>query len=92
MRLIYKPFGIVLGVLSGIVVARPVFNQVWGAFADEEPPDATTRDIHWAKLLLAAAVQGMVFRVVRVLVDRGLAKVWAGLTGTWPGEKRPART
>ena len=92
MRLIYKPIGIVLGVLSGIVVARPVFNQVWGAFADEEPPTATTRDINWSRLLLAAAVQGMVFRVVRVLVDRGLANVWAGLTGTWPGEKRPART
>ena len=92
MRLIYKPIGIILGVLSGVIVARPVFNQVWGAFADEEPPTATTRDIRWPKLLLAAAVQGMVFRVVRVLVDRGLAKGWASLTGVWPGEKRPERT
>ncbi len=92
MSLIYKPIGIVIGFLSGMIVARPVFNQVWGIIDEEEPPVATTRDTPWQKLLLAAAVQGMVYKVVRVFVDRGLAKGFSYLTGTWPGEKRPDKT
>jgi hypothetical protein len=89
MTLLYKPIGIVLGILSGIVVARPIFNQVWGIIDEEEPPEPTTRDTRWQKLMLAAAVQGMVYRIVRVFVDRQLAKGFSFLTGKWPGEKKP---
>ncbi len=91
MRLIYKPIGIVIGVLAGLVGKR-VFNAIWGLFDEEEPPGPTTQVIPWPKLILAAAMQGMIYRLVRVFVDRGLAKVWASLTGVWPGERRPQRT
>ena len=40
-------------------------------------------------MLAAAAVQGVIFRTVRVTVDRYGAIGWRYLTGTWPGEKRP---
>lgn len=33
MRLIYKPFGIILGILGGIA-GRQAFNIVWGKVAD----------------------------------------------------------
>ena len=91
MRLIYKPIGIVIGILAGMV-GRQVFNRIWGMFDEEEPPGPTTQQTYWPKLLLAAAMQGMIYRLVRVFVDRGLAKGWAYLTGVWPGERRAERT
>ena len=50
---------------------------------------ATTQETTWAKLLGAAAMQGVIFKTVRVVVDRYGALGWHYLTGSWPGEKRP---
>jgi len=88
MGAIYKPIGIVLGLLSGLVAKR-IFNFVWTKIDDEDPPKATTEETSWAKLLTAAAVQGVIFKTTRVVVDRYGARGWSFLTGTWPGEKRP---
>ena len=88
MGVIYKPFGIILGILGGLVGKR-VFNFVWTKIDDEEPPEATTQDTTWGKLLAAAAVQGVIFRVTRFVVDRYGAIGFHYLTGIWPGEKRP---
>jgi hypothetical protein len=88
MGLIYKPFGIVLGIIGGLL-GRKVFDFVWTKIDDQDPPKATTEDTSWRRVLAAAAVQGMIFRSVRVAVDRWGAIAWHYLTGIWPGEKRP---
>ena len=88
MGLIYKPFGIVLSILAALVGKR-IFNFAWTKIDDEEPPKGTTQEAPWAKLLTAAAVQGVIFKVTRVVVDRYGAKGFYYLTGIWPGEKRP---
>ena len=36
-------------------LTRKIFDQIWGLFDDEEPPDGKHRDIEWGKLVLAAA-------------------------------------
>ena len=90
MKLIYKPIGIFLGILAGLVGKR-IFNFAWSRIDDEDPPKATTQLAPWPKLLIAAALQGMIYRVTRVVVDREAAQGWAYLTGVWPGEKRPDR-
>ena len=87
MKLLYKPFGIVMGILAGIV-SKKLFNVVWGVFDKEEPPKPTTRDADWGKVLAAAAVQGVTFKVTRAAVDRAGAKGFYGLTGFWPGDKK----
>ena len=69
MGVIYKPFGILLGILAGLVGKR-IFNVVWTKIDDEDPPKATTEEADWSKILAAAAVQGVIFRVTRVVVDR----------------------
>ena len=92
-KLIYKPFGIVLGILAGLV-SKKLFDTVWGIFDDEEPPKPTTQETNWPKVLAAAAVQGVVFKTVRAVVDRGGAKGFDHLTGvlarprSGPGEVR----
>ena len=88
MKLIYKPIGIVLGVLAGLL-GRRIFNFAWAQIDDEDPPKPTTEVAPWSKVLVAAALQGMIYRITRVVVDREAAKGWAYLTGVWPGEKRP---
>ena len=88
MGLIYKPFGLVLGILGGLL-GKKLFDFVWTKLDDEEPPEATTRDVAWPRLLAAAALQGVIFRTVRFAVDRYGAIGWHYLTGVWPGEEKP---
>lgn len=88
MKLIYKPFGIIIGILAG-QLGKKVFDFVWTKIDDEDPPKPTTEEVGWPKLLAAAALQGVIFRVIRTAVDRNAAQGFAYLTGVWPGEKRP---
>jgi hypothetical protein len=88
MKFIYKPFGLILGILAGLL-GRKAFDFVWTKIDDEEPPEPKTEMASWRRVLAAAAVQGVIFRVTKVAVDRYGAIGWRHLTGTWPGEKRP---
>lgn len=88
MKLLYKPFGIVIGIVAGIL-ARQAFNEVWGHIDDREPPKATTMESSWAKVVAAAFVQGATFAVTKAVVNRSGAKSFHWLTGVWPGERRP---
>jgi hypothetical protein len=88
MKLLYKPFGIILGIIAGLI-GRQIFNFVWGRIDEEEPPEATTEEAPVAKVIIAAALQGAIFAAVRAAVNRSGAKGYAHLTGVWPGERRP---
>jgi Protein of unknown function (DUF4235) len=84
-KIAYKPVGLVLGAVSGMI-AGAVFKQVWKVLGhDEDAPDATDEDRGWGEIVLAAALQGAVFATVKALVDRGGATAARNLTGTWPG-------
>jgi hypothetical protein len=86
MGAIYKPFGILLGLLSG-VAGRRLFDFVWTKIDHREPPEATTEVASWRRVLAVAAIEGMIFRITRVTVVRCGAIGWRHLTGVWPGEK-----
>lgn len=87
MKLIYKPFGIVVSILAGLL-SKKLFEALWGVFDKEEPPKPTTKDTSWGKVVGAAAVQGVTFKVTRAVVDRAGAKGFEHLTGAWPGPKQ----
>ena len=82
------PISIIGGLIAGMI-GRKVFDQVWGLIDQEEPPDSKHLEISWPKLLLAAAVQGAIFRAVKEAADHGTRKAFMGITGSWPGEERP---
>ena len=42
MKLLYKPFGIILGIARRHALPSSVFNCIWWRIDDEEPPKATT--------------------------------------------------
>jgi hypothetical protein len=87
MKILYKPFGIIVGVVAGIL-ARQVFSQIWGYIDEREPPKPTDEEPSWGKVLGAAAVQGTTFAVTKAAVNRSGAKGFHWLTGIWPGERR----
>lgn len=88
MTLLYKPIGLALALIAAMI-GRKAFDVVWTKIADEEPPEATTRQADWPKILVVAVIQGAIFKFIRVIVDRFGAKAWKYLTGTWPGEEVP---
>jgi hypothetical protein len=90
VKLAYKPLGLIVSVLGGLL-ATAVFNKLWGLFAaGDEAPDATDATATWRQVLLAAAVQGAVFGGVKALVNRAGAHGYQKVTGTWPGRGEPA--
>jgi hypothetical protein len=88
VKFLFIPIGVAAG-LAGGFAGKAIFNQVWGLIDEEEPPDSKHRDIEWGKLILAAALQGAIFRVVKESVDRASRKGFYNVTGSWPGEKEP---
>jgi uncharacterized protein DUF4235 len=87
MKLLYRPLGMLLGALGGLL-ATAIFGQVWKVVAgEEEAPSATMRNRRWREVLLAAALQGAIFGLVKAAIDRGGAKGFHKLTGKWPGDE-----
>lgn len=87
-RLIYKPFGLVVGIVGGLA-ARAVFKRAWSAARHEdEAPKPTDEGKSWREVVLAAAAEGAVFGGVKALVDRAGATGFAWLTGSWPGRSK----
>ncbi|MFB7339167.1 DUF4235 domain-containing protein [Streptomyces hydrogenans] len=81
----YKPVGLVLGAVSGMLAAA-AFKRTWKSVAHEDDaPDATAENRAWKEVLLAAALQGAVFAVVKAAADRSGASAVRRLTGSWPG-------
>jgi hypothetical protein len=90
VKLLYKPVGVLVSVLGG-VVAGAIFKRVWKVAAgEEEAPKATDARRGWREVLIAAALQGAIFAVVKAALDRGAATGTRRLTGVWPGEGEPS--
>ncbi|MFE6283633.1 DUF4235 domain-containing protein [Streptomyces sp. NPDC057877] len=84
-KLAYKPVGLALGAVSGML-AGALFKQSWKVLGhDEDAPDATDEERTWREVLLAAVLQGAIFAGVKAAVDRGGATATRRLTGAWPG-------
>jgi hypothetical protein len=89
IKLLYKPAGLLAGVLGG-VLAEVIFKRTWKIIArEDEAPKATDARRSWREVLLAAALQGATFAVVKAAVDRGAAEGTRKLTGVWPGDDGP---
>ncbi len=87
VKLLYKPVGMIASVLGGLL-AGAIFKKAWKIAArEDDAPTATDASRGWREILLAAAIEGAVFAVVKAAVDRGAAEGTRKLTGSWPGEE-----
>jgi hypothetical protein len=91
MRLLYKPFGALVGVAGGLL-ATATFERIWRRIGrEDEAPTATDHRRGWSEVLLASSLQGAVFGVVRAAVARAGATGFQRLTGVWPGNEGPSQ-
>ncbi len=89
MRLFYRPFGLILGVLAGRVAGK-TFAALWQRIDGDTPPGSAARDAGATKVVAAAALEGLVFSGTRAAFDRGGKRGFERLFGVWPGDKAPA--
>ena len=88
MKLAFLPISILGGILAGFI-GRKVFDAIWSRVDEEEPPHPDHREVSLAKLAIALAIEGAIFRLVKGLFDHGARRGFARMTGEWPGEEAP---
>jgi hypothetical protein len=83
VKLLYKPFGLVLGLLAALL-ADAVVRKAWSTVSDKDVPKPREPNRGWGEIAASAALQGAVMAGTRALVDRAGAAGYAKATGTWP--------
>jgi hypothetical protein len=90
VRLLYKPFGFILGFIAGRIAAK-LFGAVWAAVdRDAEgmtPPRSTEPDAPLGKAIAASLIEGATYAGTKALVDRAGVRGFHYLTGFWVGDK-----
>ncbi|MAU81469.1 DUF4235 domain-containing protein [Gordonia sp. Z-3] len=83
-KTLYKPLALGISILGGMA-AGAVFNKVWAQFSDE--PDAPNpKDLQRStrEVLAAAALQGLIYGVVKAAIDRAGAQGYKAVTHETP--------
>ena len=87
MKIVYKPFGIIAG-LIGARIATAIFKAIWSRIDEDEPPKPTTEEASLPKVVSAAALEAATMAGIGAAVERAGARVFHHLFGIWPGDRR----
>jgi Protein of unknown function (DUF4235) len=87
MRVLYKPFAIIASVI-GARLGRTAFKRLWTRFDAADPPEPTTAEASFPKVVAAAALEAATLAGIAAAVDRASARAFHYLTGIWPGKKK----
>ncbi|MCW2998188.1 MAG: hypothetical protein JWN65_1737 [Solirubrobacterales bacterium] len=90
-KLLYKPFGIVLAVVTG-KLAGALFDAIWPRLdrkGDGSVPAPTQRDATVGRAVAASAVQAATYAGTKAAVDRFGVRAFHHLTGLWAGTRSP---
>ena len=87
MKLLYKPFAIIAGLISGRL-GRSVFRSLWTRIDKEPPPAPGTGEGSLGKVVTAQVLQAGVMAATAATVNRLFARLFHQLVGAWP-EKPP---
>jgi hypothetical protein len=84
-RILFAPLGIAAGIVAGLI-GKTLFEYLWGRIDDQEAPEPSHLQTSWPKVLLAAGLEGAIFRATRAATDRGARTAFYRATRHWPGE------
>ncbi len=90
-KLLYKPFGIVLAIVTG-KLAGALFDAVWPRLdrhGDGHVPGPTERGASPGRAVAATAVQAATYAGTKAAVDRFGVHVFHHVTGLWAGTRSP---
>ena len=86
-KMTFKALGIVVSLLASLL-AGMIFKRVWKLTpGSDEVPEATDERRGWGEILVAAAVQGVIFALIKAVFERATAEGVRQVTGDWPGEE-----
>jgi hypothetical protein len=85
MKLLYKPIGILFGLIASRL-AKVVFGVIWARIDDQEPPEPTAPHATFPKVIAAKSIEAATMAGVGAASDRLAATVFHHLTGAWPGK------
>lgn len=86
-KILYRPVGLAGSVGAGLL-ASMIFKKVWQRAApgdQQDPPSSLETEYAIKEILIAAAIQGALYSLIKTIVDRGGARVFQRMTGEWPG-------
>ena len=86
-KILYRPVGLASSIVGGLV-ASAIFKQVWKRASPgdkSDPPTALQTEYPFKEILVAAAVQGVIYSLVKTVIDRQGARAFERWTGEWPG-------
>lgn len=82
-RSLYIPLSTAASIGGGLLAGK-IFSQVWKQIDDNEPPDPQDLQQPMTNALVAAALQGVVWGLVRAVVQRASAHSYQALTAEQP--------
>jgi len=84
-KAMYLPLQIAISVAGGLLASK-VFTEIWQRVSpsDQEPPDPKDLDRSGREAIAAAAMQGLIFGMVRAAVDRAGAHGYRAVTNESP--------
>jgi hypothetical protein len=84
-KALYMPLQIAASVAGGLLAGK-LFTEIWQRLSpsDQEPPDPKDLDRPAREAITAAALQGLVFGLVRAAVDRAGAHGYKAVTHQSP--------
>jgi enolase len=86
MKLLYKPFGIIAGVI-GAKAGQKLFDRVWARIDGGPPPGPKARDASLGRIVAAQALEAASLAGAGAAADRLGMRWFHYLTGIWPGDK-----
>ena len=86
-KMTFKALGIAASLVASLL-AGAIFKKLWKlAPGSDEAPEATDERRGWGEILLAAALQGVIFALIKAVFERATAESVREVTGDWPGEE-----
>jgi hypothetical protein len=85
-KLAYRPFALVFSIVAGML-ASAATKKVWTRVSGQEDlPKAKESAYGWKPLLSVAVLQGALMGLMKAVADRGGARAFEKVTGSWPGD------
>ena len=86
-KLMFKALSLIISVLASLL-AGVIFRRLWKlAPGSDDAPEATDERRGWGEILVAAAIQGAIFALIKAVFDRAAAAGVREVTGDWPVEE-----
>jgi hypothetical protein len=89
MKLLYKPFAVIAGII-GAKLGESLFRALWAKLDSDDPPKPTRRDATTGKVVAAAALEAAAHSGAKAATRRASARSFHYLTGYWPGDQSEA--